>query len=169
MSSAPIEIERKFLIEMPDISLLKKQNGVKIKELTQTYLQTSDVSNSRVRKILQDGKTTFVKTTKKRISSLSCYEDEYQISENRYLEELENRDPSKITIQKTRYAFPYGNHTVEIDVFPFWNDRALLEVELADESEAFSLPDFVKVIKEVSEDKRYKNTNLAVSVPMDVI
>jgi CYTH domain-containing protein len=70
---------------------------------------------------------------------------------------------------KTRYAFPFGEHTVEIDVYPFWDDRAIFEVELKNENESFEIPDFIDIIKEVSEDGRYKNTNLAKSIPFDAI
>ena len=78
-------------------------------------------------------------------------------------------DPDKKTVYKTRYAFPYGSHTVEIDVYPFWSDRAILEVELSEENEIFKIPDSIRIIKEVSEDSRYKNTNIANCIPMDDI
>lgn len=169
IGSTPIEIERKFLIYMPDTDALKRLCGIRIKSIWQTYLLTDDGSNARVRRIVENGKESFVKTVKRRISTLSCYEEEGEISADEYLQEMKRADHSKSTIEKTRYAFPYGNHTVEIDVYPFWSDRAILEVELASEEESFSLPDFIKVIREVSEDKRYKNTNLAICVPMDTI
>ena len=168
-NNTPIEIERKFLIAIPRIADLESIVGLRVKHIEQTYLLTDNGTNARVRKINENGKISFIKTVKKRISVLSCYEDEWELSAEEYTEELKNADPEKSTVYKTRYAFPYGNHTVEIDVYSFWDDRATLEVELSSESDSFSLPDFIKVIKEVSEDKRYKNTNLAVSVPFDTI
>ena len=169
MSGTPIETERKFLIRMPSFSTLQAQNGVRIKEIKQTYLVTDNGTNARVREIVENGKVSRVKTIKKRISSLSCYEDEGEITKEQYEAELTLADPSKKAIEKVRYAFPFGSHTVEIDVFPFWSDRALLEVELESENEEFDIPDFVEIIKEVSNDPRYKNTNLATNIPMDII
>jgi CYTH domain-containing protein len=122
-----------------------------------------------VRKICEGDKIRLVKTVKERISILSAYEDEFEIDESRYAEELKSRDPQKNTIIKTRYCIPFDNHLIEIDIFPFWTDRAILEVELGDENEEFSLPDYVYVIKEVSDDPRYKNTRLAKSIPTDEI
>ena len=134
---------------MPNTSLLKAQDGVRVKEIEQTYLRAEDGKNSRVRRILEDGKISFVKTTKKRISILSSYEEEYEIDENTYLDEIKNRDEEKSTIVKTRYCIPFGKHIIEIDVYPFWNDRAILEVELTNENEEFSLPDYVPKIKRI--------------------
>lgn len=168
-NNIPIEIERKFLIAMPSLADLEKCGGLRVKRIEQTYLLTDDGTNARVRRIDESGKISFVKTVKKRISTLSCYEDEFEISAEQYENELKNADPKKQTIRKVRYAFPFESHTVEIDVYPFWNDRATLEVELSSEDESFSLPDFIRVIKEVSDDKRYKNTNLATEIPYDII
>lgn len=167
--NTPIETERKFLIYMPSAEALEGCDGLRIKHIDQTYLLTSDGTNARVRRIVENGNVSFIKTVKKRISALSCYEDELEITEEQYKNELKLADPQKRTIEKVRYAFPFDDHTVEIDIYPFWDDRAILEVELASETESFSLPDFVRVAKEVSEDKRYKNTNLAVNIPTDTI
>lgn len=166
--STPIETERKFLIRMPDLHILSEFNEVKIMNMEQTYL-LCDTGNSRVRRIRENGLDRYIKTVKKRISSLSCYEDEREISYEQYVVALKNADPGKKTIVKTRYAFPYGNHTIEIDVYPFWDDRAILEIELSGEDERFEIPDIIDVIKEVSEDSRYKNTNLAITIPFDAI
>ena len=165
----PIETERKFLIYMPDIDSLKRQDGVRIKHIEQTYLSSEQGKNARVRKIYENGKIKFIKTVKERISTLSAYENEFEIDGDTYSEELKTADKDKKTVIKTRFCIPFDSHIIEIDVYPFWTDRAILEVELSDESESFSLPDFIRVIKEVSEDKRYKNTNLAEKVPMDEI
>lgn len=168
-NNIPIETERKFLIYMPDPDLLKSCDGVRIKKIEQTYLECEEGKNARVRRIEEDGKVSFVKTVKQRISALSCFEEEWEIDESCYAEELLHSDKTKQTVKKTRYCVPFDAHIIEIDVYPFWSDRAILEVELAGEDESFSLPDFLRVIREVSEDKRYKNTNLAKSVPHDEI
>ena len=165
----PIEIERKFLIRFPDISFLRSLGGIRIKNITQTYLKTTDGSTARVRRIDEAKTTTYVKTVKNKISELSHYEDEREIDAEQYNNELKNADSEKLPIIKTRYAFPFDAHTVEIDVYPFWSDRAILEIEMQSESEDISIPEFIDVIKEVSNDARYKNTNLALCIPLDEI
>lgn len=169
MSAIPIETERKFLIYMPCLDTLCAQPEIRIQEITQTYLLTDGKKNARIRKINECGNISYIKTVKERISTLSCYEEEKEINEEQYLELLKYADKEKQSINKTRYSFRYGRHIIEIDIYSFWNDRATLEIELKSEDEEFSIPAFIKVVKEVSTDKRYKNTNLAKSIPQDKI
>lgn len=169
MSAIPIETERKFLIYMPCLDTLCAQPEIRIQEITQTYLLTDGKKNARIRKINECDNISYIKTVKERISTLSCYEEEKEITEEQYLELLKYADKEKQNINKTRYSFRYGRHIIEIDIYSFWNDRATLEIELKSEDEEFSIPAFIKVVKEVSTDKRYKNTNLAKSIPQDKI
>ncbi len=167
--SKPIETERKFLIRMPSIDDIISQSESRVKYIEQTYLTTNDNTNARVRRITEGGKISFVKTVKQRISVLSCYEEEYEINEKQYKDELKKADKTRKTVVKTRYCFPYAEHIIEIDVYPFWTDRAILEVELKNEDEEISIPSFIEIVKEVSDDKRYKNTNIAIEIPEDKI
>ncbi len=170
MNQIPLEIERKFLIRMPNLAQLSYMEGVRIKEITQTYLLSIDKRNSRVRKSIEQSKVSYTKTSKKKLSALSHFEEEYEITEDDYNEELKRKDPSKNTVFKVRYCIPLSDgHIAEIDIYPFWNDRAVLEIELASEEESFIIPEFVSVIKEISLDGRYKNTNLAKEIPFDTI
>ena len=168
-NNIPIETERKFLIRIPSFSDMECQANFRIREITQTYLLSDGKKNSRVRLVIENGETTYIKTVKERISVLSCYEDENIISKKEYEFLLLTADNEKKSIRKTRYSFEYCEHILEIDVYDFWNDRATLEIELKSEDEAFSIPSFIEIIKEISTDGRYKNTNLAKSVPFDEI
>lgn len=53
------------------------------------------------------------------------------------------------------------NCYLELDIYPFWKDKAILEIELASEDEEISIPNEIKIIKEVTDDENYKNANLA--------
>ena len=61
----------------------------------------------------------------------------------------------------------YEGKDFEIDVYPFWQDRAVMEIELADEAEAVKLPPEIEIIKEVTRDRRYTNAALAREIPLD--
>lgn len=43
-------------------------------------------------------------------------------------------------IRKDRYCLTYENQYFEIDVYPFWNDKAILEIELSDEKSRHQIP-----------------------------
>ena len=58
--------------------------------------------------------------------------------------------------------FPsFKNQYFEIDIYPFWNDKAIMEIELRDENQEYVLPSNITVIKEVTDDDEYKNSSLA--------
>ena len=65
---------------------------------------------------------------------------------------------------KTRYRIPYEGHILEFDIYPFWDDRAILEIELEHENEGAAIPDYVQIIRDVSADPAYKNRSLAENV-----
>ena len=160
------EIERKYLIEYPDINLLEKYADSK-SEIAQTYLKTDNGFTSRVRKRTSNGETRYIFTEKKRVTDIKCIENERELSKDEYVELLRHSDPERKTIEKTRYCVPYGGRVVEVDVYPFWSDRAIAEVEMEDENETVLLPDFIKVIRDVTAEKAYKNYAIAKEIPTD--
>lgn len=165
MNKNGLEIERKFLIEYPDCNFLLSLEKLRVLNITQTYL----LDDSRIRAIEENGETTYIKTVKKHITELVREEREWEISEEEYFSLLKNKKQGTNTIEKTRYAVEIGGTVYEIDVFGFWNDRAFLEIELEDENQHIEIPDFIKVIKEVTFDSRYKNYSLAKEIVTEKI
>ena len=74
---------------------------------------------------------------------------------------LLSADITKRQIHKTRYCLSYENQYFEIDVYPFWDDKAIVEIELCDENAEIKFPEQLKIIKEVTDDDAYKNYSLA--------
>ena len=70
-------------------------------------------------------------------------------------------DTSKKAIRKDRYCLTYNSQYFEIDIYPFWNDQAIMEIELSSEDQEIDIPKEIKVIKEVTNDENYKNFVLA--------
>jgi CYTH domain-containing protein len=164
----PFEIERKFLIEYPDLSTLEQMPNCSRVEIIQTYLH-SDKSGAevRVRQRGKDGNYIFTETTKRRISEIKRIETERRISQAEYVTLLMNADTELKQIRKSRYCVSYANQYLEIDVYPFWNKCAILEVELSHEEQKIVCPEFIKVIREVTDDLKYSNHALAKRVPME--
>lgn len=161
------EIERKYLIAMPDEDFLKARPGCETWEIEQVYLTAQPGETRRVRRVLERGETRYYRTFKVRVSALTAEENEGLISREEYEGYLEEADPALRPILKTRFRVPYEGQVLEFDVYPFWQDRAVLEIELESEEEKACIPDWVKVIREVTDDFRYKNVRLAAEVPMD--
>ncbi len=163
MEKLQIETERKFLIRYPDKAILERQEGCVKKEIEQTYL-LCDTGSLRVRKTVQDKEAFYHINKKTKTLSFSHEEYEKEISQEVYTELLLCRDTSRQTISKERYAIPNGRHTLEIDIYPFWSDRAILEIELQNENEQYCIPQYITVIREVTDDKRYSNKSLALQI-----
>lgn len=157
----PYEIERKFLIEYPDIDWLESNPACERVEIIQTYLVSKDGDECRVRQRGSNGKYIYFQTIKKKVSDSKRIEIEKRLSQEEYLIQLMNVDTTKRQIRKTRYCLTYKNQYFEIDVYPFWKDKAIVEIELTDENTEIVFPEKLKIIKEVTDDDSYKNASLA--------
>lgn len=155
----PYEIERKFLIEYPNISWLNKK--CKKVEIIQTYLKSNNNDEIRVRQRGSSGNYIYTKTIKKNINNLKRIEIEKRLTKDEYINLLMDADTTKHPIRKTRYCLVYKNQYLEIDIYPFWKDKAILEIELNDENQKIKIPTQLKIIKEVTNDNKYKNSELA--------
>ncbi len=167
--AVPLEIERRYLIRLPDEGLLdslaRRRDWIE-----QTYLSAEAGVAERVRvRRPPGGEPGYTHTVKRRRSALVREETEREIGPEEYAALLLRRDPELRTVVKTRWCVPFAGHTLEIDRFPFWSDRALLEVELGEEGESVTLPPWLEVLREVTEDGRYTNRSLAREVPWEAL
>ena len=163
------EIEMKYLIAMPDEKMLSGMEGCSMWQIEQIYLTAEPGTTRRVRKVVENGEERYYRTFKRPVSVLTAEEDEGLISRAEYEAYCAERNPEMNAILKTRYRIPYAGQTLEIDVYPFWTDRAVLEIELDSEEQQTVIPEWVNVLKDVTADFRYKNSSLARQIPMDEI
>ena len=160
------EIERKFLIAMPDEGFLENCDR---SEITQTYLLGEADTTERVRKRVYRDKCEYTHTVKRRLNDMRRVEDEREIDESTYSELLTRADPARQPIRKTRCCFEHDGMLWELDVFPFWKNQAYLEIELTDEKESVLLPQGIRLLREVTDDPRYTNAALSLEIPDEEI
>ena len=159
------EIERKYLIRYPDIRTLLAQKGVEQWEIVQIYLTVSGPGETRrIRQVVSGGEIKYYKTFKKHLTDLTNEEDEGEIDQLEYIHLCQEQQPGCKPVGKTRYRIPYEGHILEFDIYPFWDDRAILEIELEHENEGAAIPEYVRIIRDVSADPAYKNRSLAENV-----
>ena len=144
-----MEIERKYLVKI-DSEDLKKYSYI---DLEQGYLSTSPVI--RVRKAGDEYYLTY------KGSGLMARE-EYNLPLT--AESYENliKKCDGVVIRKRRHIIPYDKYTIELDVFsePFAPlVMAEVEFETLEEAKDFKAPDWF--LKEVTEDRRYHNSNMS--------
>lgn len=163
---APLEIEKKILIKKPAIPWLAGFARFSRQEIIQTYLcDDGSGIERRIRMRGTEGDYTFFYTEKKPVSPGVRIEVERKITEKEYLNYLFETDCQKRQIKKTRYCFIYSNLYYELDVYPFWDDKAILEIELSSEASNFEIPEFITPIKDVTDDPAYSNYQLASQIP----
>lgn len=157
----PLEIERKFLIKKPDFEKLKSLYECTTVSIVQTYLISEDNTERRVRQRGINGNYTFYYTEKKRINDLTREEKEEKITRDEYINYLTQADTNLHQIIKERTCFISNNLYFELDDYPFWDDKAILEIELTEENKEITLPNGIEIIKEVTSDNNYSNYSLA--------
>ena len=164
----PFEIERKFLIKMPNINNLLSEHNCKKVDIIQTYLTSEDDEERRIRQRGLNGSYIYTLTTKKRVSDIERLEIDKKITQKEYLALLNDADISLHQVKKTRYCLMQNNQYFEVDIYPFAKKTAILEIELTHRDEEIHFPEYIEVIKEVTHDNNYKNRALSEAIPIDL-
>jgi len=147
-----IEIERKFLVDHARWDATPKPPGNLYK---QGYVLHEANRTVRVRITGDAAYLTFKGATQ----GISRSEYEYQIPVNDGVDLLNSFTTS--VVEKTRYIINHQGKRWEVDVFDGDNAGLIMaEIELQSEDEMFERPDWI--LREVSEDSRYYNSNLSV-------
>jgi len=156
----PLEIERKYLIGYPDLSMLETLPDCRRINIEQVYLQR-DRGMRRIRKRGEKGEYIYFYTEKYDSVGISRTELERKITREEYDALLSEADPERRPVIKDRYCIAYDNQYFELDVYPFWDRQAILEIELLDEQQTVTFPPYLDILQEVTQDKRYSNSALA--------
>lgn len=154
---APIEAERKFLVE-----IVGELPECREFEITQTYLKEKDGLEPRIRKREENGQTIYFLTTKRFVSVNERVEIEREISQAEYDSLIAEANPAKRPIHKRRQCFEWDGRYLELDTFlepP--RPHHLLEIEHVSMDDEISFPPFLKVLKEVTDDPEWYNANIA--------
>lgn len=153
------EIERKFLVKMPDVHTLNVKRKLNI---IQTYLENNENNvQRRVRCISENGNIRYIYTEKVFITDITRKETEYEINKDEYNLLVRQARKECSPISKTRYCFDYHSQLFELDVYPFSKKLATMELELDSEKQNISFPDNVSILKEITGNPDYSNISLA--------
>ena len=124
-------------------------------------MNSSDDEEIRIRQRGNNGSYTYSKTRKINVDSMKRIEIETRLTQEEYINELLNADPTRGQIIKERYCLCYKNQYFEIDIYPFWDDKAIAEIELISEEQKIDIPAFLNVIDEVTDNNNFKNSEIA--------
>lgn len=157
-NSNNLEIERKFLIKYPEFESLAFERRI---EISQIYLVRKNPEvERRIRSWGEDGTTKYYYTEKVFLTKCTRQEVESEITKSEYETLKLEKDNSIVTVEKVRYNVESNGLTFEIDVYPFSKNYAIMEVELENESQEYTIPHGVEVVREVTGINEYANISL---------
>ncbi|MCH5307959.1 MAG: AAA family ATPase [Prevotella sp.] len=153
----PIEEERKYIVELTgDLPECIES------DIRQTYLVADPDCEVRLRRRSWNGEAVNVHKTKKRVSPTEVLETERQVTNALYESLLQQADPYRATIHKTRRSFIWKGQYFELDTYhePI---KGLMVLETKDiaQQESVNFPPFIKVIEDITGNQQYYNYNIA--------
>ena len=157
----PYEIERKFLIEFPNIAWLESLPNCQRVEIVQSYLRSDPDHEVRIRQRGTGEDRIYYLTDKRIDANRKHLETRRRLTAREYRTLLDQADPALREIRKTRYCLTYAGQYFEIDVFPCWDDQAIAEIELSHKDAEVVFPPELKVKREVTGDPTYRNAVIA--------
>ena len=156
----PMIRKRKYLIEMPDIAAFSRRYNALALDMMQTYLLPTKAGvERRIRQQKNGEDYLYFYTEKHLMADGTKWDTEKPISEKQYIRYLMEGDNALHSVRKVKYRFIYREYRMEIDVYPFSGDRAVLFVY--SEGATVALPPELNVIEEVTGNPAYKNRQLA--------
>ena len=159
---SPMEIERKYLIARPNLRALEQLPNCERVDIVQTYLKSDDPAEERrIRQRGSNGNYIYFMTRKRKASGFKRVEIEERLSQEEYVALMVEADPAYRPVHKERYCLSENGLYYEIDIYPEWKDKALMEIELHSENQPVVFPEGIDVIREVTDDPAYSNHELA--------
>ena len=162
LSSLSKEIERKFLVDAGALirSIASGESRVMLEvHIVQSYLFLRGEYHERIRKMLRNSTTSYVKASKVELESVngcsSRVEVESAISEFEYNAFLKNIIGK--SIEKTRRVVRTGDTYADVDYYE--DGLVVAEFELEAETTELSLPSWVR--DEVTGKPEYSNLHIA--------
>lgn len=158
---APMLQRRKYLISMPDIETLCQNHSCAAIDMMQTYLvKTKSQVERRIRQQRNGQEYLYFYTEKRFHDDGTKWEVEKPISQKKYVQYLMECDLDLHAVRKTKYRFSYRGAQMEVDVYPFSKDKALLRVALPDDGQ-LQFPPEIQVLQDITDDPAYKNRAMA--------
>ncbi len=168
---APLEIERKYLVRPMVPSRIPVP--YQVIDIEQGYVVGERGEEARVRKRGQDGHFVFIRTHKTpahtkrnkgkgRRGARIKEEREKMISEREYYESLKRLRKKTAILRKKRVCFAWKDQYFELDIYPKpLAPLQVLEAELTDAKKVPAIPPFIRVVREVTNEKAFTNRRLA--------
>lgn len=159
------EVFNKYLIEVNDdvIANMALQQNYTTSHIIQHYLKSPEGIERRIRKRERQDSVLYSYSEARYLSTNERVKSDRVLSERQYYDYLADVDEALNVIDKDRHSFILHDNFYKLDLFSFDKTKGILSVQVTKDNKDVKLPDYVKVIKDVTEDVNYKNYYLAKS------
>lgn len=160
----PVEKFYKYLVNVDEklIETIKKEANYSYQHIEQHYLVSTNGVERRIRRRERNGSSLYSFSEANYLSTNERIKTDKVLSERQYYDYLSEVDPNLKAIDKERYSFISNNMFFKLDVFNFDKTMGLLSVQ-ANSEQDIKVPEYFDVVKDVTENKSYKNYHLAQS------
>jgi CYTH domain-containing protein/predicted ATPase len=157
---APVEIERKYLVKSAPIGSMPVHSEAV--EIEQIYLKAGAGQPGRIRRRGHRGSHVYFHTAKGPLVDGARSEVERQIGPGEYVTLAAEADPGCRPVRKRRHCFVWEGQYLELD--EFIDPRPgllLLEIEVSSMDAPVSIPPFLAIEREVTNDPEFQNHRIA--------
>lgn len=160
----PIEKFYKYLIKVDDelLEQLSKEANYSSAVIEQHYLSSLSGLERRIRKRIRNGNTLYSYSEANYLSTNERIKTDRILSERQYYDYQHDIDKNLKPINKQRYSFIANDLFYKLDIFDFDKTKGILSIQAASEKQ-ITIPEYIEVIKDVTDNTAYKNYYLAQS------
>lgn len=150
--------ERKYIVELTD----QLPDDCIETQILQTYLTAEPGSEVRLRRRTSGDHTVNIHTVRRQLSDSQELVTERQVPDALYESLLQQADPYRQPIRKLRHSFIHQGQFFELDTYQGQHEGLLiLETKGIACHNDLRLPPFLRIVQDITGDKRYYNPNLA--------
>ena len=160
----PVEKFFKYLIEIDEdtIEKIKNEANYSNMHIEQDYLVSTNGNERRIRRRDRNGTSLYSYSEARYISNNERVKKDKVLSEREYFEYKAEVDKNLKSINKDRHSFISNNMFYKLDIFDFDKSKGILAVQ-ASKNDDIKMPSYIKVIKDITDERSYKNYHLAQS------
>lgn len=161
----PVEKYSKYLIKVDDALLDKfsKEDNYECSHIIQHYLKSDDGYEKRIRARYKGDDVQYTYSEAYYLANNERIKLDRVITRRQYNNYEREIDDTLNVTDKMRYSFIDDGLFYKLDVFNFDKTKGLISVADGDDGQKVALPEYIRVIKDVTGDKEYKNYFLAKS------
>ncbi|MBQ2137904.1 MAG: AAA family ATPase [Erysipelotrichaceae bacterium] len=164
-NNEPVEKFNRYLVEVNDdvLNRMKEETSYSKSHIVQYYLLSDNGYERRIRAKEKNGETMYSYAEANYLSTNERVKVDRVLTERQYKDYFHQIDPEFNVIDKNRYSFMYKNLFFKLEVFDFDTSKGILTVDQPSDGRQVEIPDYINVLKDVSDDLNYKNYYLAKS------